>query len=392
MQEEPIPILYSVDSLGSQLTGVGYYTKYLLNELLSRNDVAVQCFAGNQMVGINYGDSDMETKVPPQRKSFLRRAAGRIVSKVSALSVVRSQLFQLRVGRRIKPGSLYHETNHIMRPVNGLAVVTIHDLSTIHHPQYHPAERLRYFERELPGTLARANHILTVSEFSRQDIIKTLGVPSDKVSVTYNGVHARFRPVPGDIAGPTLAKWGLSYGRYLLSVGTLEPRKNLVTVVNAFERLPQRLRRHWPMVIVGPKGWLYDAYEDRLDKLERKGELVRIGYVPDEVLPVLYSGATAFVFLSIYEGFGMPVIEAAACGTPILTSIGTAMEEIAGSVAQLIDPLDESACTEALHQLLEDSAIRERAQKNGPKLAGRYTWSRTAENTVTVYGQVFSNG
>lgn len=390
MQDETIPVMYNLESLRLPLTGVGHYTKCLLEELKARDDVAVQCFAGNRMVESVGKENEMA--VPVRQRSLWRCAAGRAVWGMAKLRVVRDTAFWLSVGRRFRPGMLYHEPNHILKPFCGVALVTIHDLSTIHYPQYHPVERLRYFERELPRTLEQAAHILTVSEFSRQDIIKTLGVPAHRVSVTYNGVHARFRRITVERVAPVLAQWGLSYGRYLLSVGTLEPRKNLTTLVTAFERLPQKMRQRWPLALVGPKGWLYEAIENRLEQLERNGELVRIGYVSDDMLPMLYSGAAGFIFLSVYEGFGMPALEAAACGTPILTSIGTAMDEIVGTVAELVDPLDEVACTESLRRLLEDPAIGKRVNEEGPKVASLYTWSRTAADTVTAYRQVLSQG
>lgn len=380
-----IPVLYNVDPLyAGPLTGVGHYTACLLEALQARDDVATRCFAGARLIPSAPTQTLQQTATTsaPQRP-LLQRIAGRLVWSIAGLRMVRRAAFWYGVGRHATEHTIYHEPNHILKPIDTVAVTTIHDLSTIHYPQYHPAERLRYFHRELPRTLARAARILTVSEFSRQDIITTLGVPPERVSVTYNGVHEMFRPaVP---AAAVLAQWGLSYGNYILSVGTREPRKNLLTLLGAFKRLPQRLRRQRPLVLVGTKGWLHEFCESQLDVLERAGEAVRLGYVPLEALPALYSGAAGFAFLSVYEGFGLPVLEAAACGVPVLTSASTAMAEIVGDVAILVDPLDPDACAEGLRRLLDDDVNRARVQSEGPQLASHYTWQRTANETVAAY-------
>lgn len=381
-----IPVLYNVESLhAGPLTGVGHYTACLLEALLARDDVATRCFCGARLVPAT-STKNIQPTAPASalRRSLPQRIVGKLAWSVVGLRAVRRAAFWYGVGRHATEHAIYHEPNHILKPINTVAVTTIHDLSTIHYPQYHPVERLRYFHRELPRTLARAARILTVSEFSRQDIIATLGVPPERVSVTYNGVHERFRPV-APAAAAVLAQWGLSYGNYILSVGTREPRKNLLTLISAFKRLPQRLRRQHPLVLVGTKGWLHESCENQLDLLERSGEAVRLGYVPLETLPALYSGAAGFAFLSIYEGFGLPALEAAACGVPVLTSASTAMAEIVGDIAILVNPLDPDACAEGLRRLLDDDANRTRVQSEGPQLAAHYTWQRTANETVAAY-------
>lgn len=308
-----IPVLYNVESLhAGPLTGVGHYTACLLEALRARDDVATRCFSGIRLVpSAPMREIQRTVAASAPRRSLPRRIVGRLVWSVAGLRMIRQAAFWYGVGRHATERTIYHEPNHILKPIDVVAVTTIHDLSTIHYPQYHPAERLRYFDRELPHTLARAARILTVSEFSRQDIIATLGVPPERVSVTYNGVHERFRPVVPAAAAAVLAQWGLSYGNYLLSVGTREPRKNLLALIGAFKRLPQRLRRQRPLVLVGTQGWLHEGCEHQLDVLERAGEAVRLGYVPLETLPALYSGAAGFAFLSVYEGFGLPALEAA---------------------------------------------------------------------------------
>ena len=386
-RDAAIPLLFNVESLdATPLTGVGHYTACLLDALQARDDLGIRCFSGSRLTASIPATAVSESAIAhASRRPLLKRIAGRLVWSLGNFQVVRRAAFWHGVGRHLADGTIYHEPNHILKPIDARAVTTIHDLSIIHYPQHHPADRLRYFHSQLPRTLEQSARILTVSEFSRRDIVSTLGVPPERISVTYNGVHGRFKPVDPDAAAPVLARWGLTFGSYILSVGTREPRKNLLSLIEAFKRLPKRLRCQRPLVLVGAKGWLHESCESQLDALERAGEAARLDYVPLETLPALYSGAAGFAYLSVYEGFGLPVLEAVACGVPVLTSADTAMAEIVGDIAILVDPLDPDACAAGVQRLLDDGINRSRARSDGPQLARPYTWQRTADQTVAAY-------
>ena len=182
-----------------------------------------------------------------------------------------------------------------------------------------------------------------------------------------------------------LARYHLANSSYLLVVATLEPRKNLLRLADAYSRLPSVLQRRHPLIIIGARGWLTDELEKRLAPMERKDQVRRLGYIPQEDLPLLYAGAWAFAFPSIYEGFGLPLLEAMRSGIPTLTANRSSLPEIAGDAALLVDPEDVNAITAGLERLLTDAQWRAQAIKKGLQQAGSFSWERCIEETVAVY-------
>ena len=214
---------------------------------------------------------------------------------------------------------LYHEPNFIPLPVDAPIVATLHDLSVLLYPQWHPRDRVAHFERHFDKGLARCQHFLTVSEFCRQEIIDTLGIAPERVTRTYNGIRPGLAPLPSAVVAETLKHLHLP-ARYLLYVGTIEPRKNLLTLLKAYVKLPDALRRRWPLLLVGGWGWNTTEIADFYHQQAKHKSVMHLGYVADEHLPALYNGARALVYPSIYEGFGMPAVEMMACGGAVLAS------------------------------------------------------------------------
>jgi alpha-1,3-rhamnosyl/mannosyltransferase len=267
-------------------------------------------------------------------------------------------------------------------------VATIHDLSHIHYPDFHPRERVRFMERQLPRTLARANRLLTDSEFVRQELVALLGVSPERVTAIPLGVDVCFKPRGAEETGPVVGGYGLAPDRYVLAVATLEPRKNLAGLLRAFSRLPEKLRRRYPLALAGGRGWRCGSLESMMHALESAGEVRRLGYVPAGDLPLLYAGATAFAYPSFYEGFGLPPLEAMASGVPVLSSCGSSMSEVVGEAGILVDPHDDEAMVRELARLLEDAELRRNLARKGLDRAAMFSWKNCVLDTVDVYRQV----
>jgi alpha-1,3-rhamnosyl/mannosyltransferase len=280
--------------------------------------------------------------------------------------------------------TLYHETNFIPLPSDLPTVTTIHDLSALLHPEWHPADRVAHFEEHFLPSLSRSLHFLAISEAGRQEIIRHLGLRPDQVSRTYMGIRAGLRPLsPEEVVG-VLRRLRLAPD-YLLYVGTIEPRKNVLTLLRAYAGLSAGLRRRHPLVLAGGWGWGVAEVADFLARLGPDGGVIHLGYVRDEDLPALYNGARALAFPSRYEGFGLPPVEMLACGGAVLASRAEAVVETVGAQAHLIDADDEDGWRDALLRVLTDRDWWRLLRDGGPEVAQRYRWESCAEQTLAVY-------
>jgi alpha-1,3-rhamnosyl/mannosyltransferase len=282
---------------------------------------------------------------------------------------------------------LYHEPNYLPAPCRAPTVATIHDLSVVLHPQWHPAERVAWFERHFPLALRQCVHYFTDSEAARREIVQVLGVPGSRVTRTYSGIRPGLRPRPPREVRPTLDTLGLP-PRYLLHVGTIEPRKNVLTLLRAYCDLPASLRETYPLVLVGGWGWRAEEVAAYFEETARHRGVMRLGYVPDEALGALYNGARALAFPSVYEGFGLPPVEMMACGGAVLASTADAVAEVAGRQAQLLDPHDVAAWRDALTRVLSDDDYWKQLRRGAVEHARPFTWERCAADTLRVYREV----
>ncbi len=286
---------------------------------------------------------------------------------------------------------LYHEPNFLALPCDLPTVVTVHDLSVLLHPEWHPATRIADYGRRFERALAQASHLLAVSEFTKQEVVRHLGWPADRVTVTYNGRRPFLRPLSALECAPVLKSLGLEPG-YLLHVGTVEPRKNLGLLLAAHAGLPADLRRKHPLVLVGGRGWQANELEELLAAQGHDGTVRRLGYCPDEALGALYSSARALVFPTLYEGFGMPTVEMMACGGAVLASTAPAVAETVGGTAHLIDPHDEAGWRDAMLRVCTDDDWWQSLRAGAESAARPFTWDACAEATLGAYRRTLGRG
>jgi glycosyltransferase involved in cell wall biosynthesis len=264
------------------------------------------------------------------------------------------------------------------------AVVTVYDLSFVHYPARLPAARRWYLRLLTRRTCQRARRVIAISHSTARDVAATFGLPPGKIDVAAPGVDARFQPLPpGEVAA--FRRRARLPDRFLLFVGTLEPRKNLPVLLRAYARLPASDRAAVHLVLGGGKGWMYQEIFQAVEALGLGDTVLFPGYLPAEDLPLWYNAADALVYPSVFEGFGLPVVEALACGTPVLVSDVSSLPEAAGESGVRLPPDDVKAWTEALARALSDAGWRAEAGAQGRAHAARFTWGHTAAQTVASY-------
>ncbi len=339
---------------------------------------------------------------PPDGLEFLLFVMGKIASTrpwpdhMAWRAIPLSERTMIRVWHRLHlplpadwltgPIDLYHSPDYVLPPLRrAIGVVTVHDLSFLRVPECADPRLRAFLTAEVPQAVARARHVLADSESTRRDLIELLSVSPEKVSVVPAGISPAFRRVEDEVRRNAVRiRYGLPQ-RFILSVGRLEPRKNYVRLIQAYAQLRRRWAPPQHLVIAGGYGWLY---EDILREPERQGvsDWVHFpGFVRDEDLPALYSLADAFAFPSLYEGFGIPPLEALACGVPTVVGDNSSLPEAVGDAALRVQAEDVSALAEALARLLQDEAWREHTQSAGPAQARRFTWEAAAQRLVTAY-------
>lgn len=288
---------------------------------------------------------------------------------------------------------LYHATDFVLPPTRSetRALLTVHDLSFIRVPETASPTLRNYLEQVVPRSVSQADHILADSNATKQDLIKYYETPAEKITVLLSGVDKRFKRVIDPVTmQATRQKYNLGDWPFLFTIGTVQPRKNYARLCEALHILhTQHPDLH--LVIAGGKGWLEDPIYAAIQELQL-GDMVHFtGFVDDADLPSLYSSAEVVPFVSLYEGFGLPVLEAMACGTPVVTSNLSSLPEVGGKAASLVDPYDPEAVADATHGLLANSARRKQAIERGYEQAARFTWHRSAQTLLRTYEMLLSS-
>ncbi len=294
------------------------------------------------------------------------------------------QLARLGFDRLLPDACLFHATEHLLLPLRSVpTVLTVHDLIFRRLPEHHKPLNRWYLNLALPLYCRRASHLIAVSEHTRQDVIATYGIAPHKITVVHEAADPRFQPQPAATVGEVRARYGLPQ-RYLLFVGTIEPRKNLSRLLDAFAAAHANGLTDG-LVVVGRKGWLTEGFFARLESFALRERVLLPGYVPDSDLPAVYSAAQALVMPSLDEGFGLPILEAMACGTPVVASNAACLPEIGGAAARYFDPTDTEAMAEAIRAVLRDPALQAHMRQEGLAQAARFSWQRAAQETAQIY-------
>jgi alpha-1,3-rhamnosyl/mannosyltransferase len=279
---------------------------------------------------------------------------------------------------------LYHETNFIPLASDRPTVVTLHDLSVLLHPEWHPADRVAHFERHFRQGLNNCAHFLAISEFGRQEVIRTLTIAPERVTRTYMGIRPGLGPLPPQAVEAVLHRLGLP-PRYLLCLGTIEPRKNILLLLQAYCGLPAAVRERWPLLLVGSWGWNTAAVAEYFHREARHRGVIHLGYLDEDHVPAVYNGARALLYPSLYEGFGLPPIEMLACGGAVLASNAGALVETIGGHAHLLPPEDRDGWRTALLRVVKDDYWWNELRRDAIAGARPYTWDRCAADTLRVY-------
>lgn len=262
-------------------------------------------------------------------------------------------------------------------------VVTVYDLTFMRYPERLTTARRQYLQMFTALTCRRAKRILAISQSTADDLTNLLGIPAHKIDVTPLGYDAqRFRPYTPDEIEVFRIRRGLPE-RFWLFVGTLEPRKNLVTLLRAYAQLPTH--EQVPLILGGGKGWMVDEIFDTIAHYGLGDKVTHVGFIPTADLPLWYNSAEVFMYPSVFEGFGLPVLEAMACGTPVITSNVSSLPEVAGDAGLTLPPNDIPAWVDALHRAYDDVVWRDTARKQGLERAQQFTWARTAQLTIESY-------
>ncbi|MCC6486410.1 MAG: glycosyltransferase family 4 protein [Candidatus Hydrogenedentes bacterium] len=282
---------------------------------------------------------------------------------------------------------VYHATNYFLPPVKrAKTVLTIYDLAFVKAPELCSPKVVGPFSRGVARFVRKADLVIAASESTKRDLVNLLGAPEDKVRVVYGAAGEGVRAVPRDEAVSVLARRYGVEGPFFLFVGTLEPRKNVAGAIRAFRRVARDLPHR--LVLLGGLGWNTGEIERELANPATEGRILRPGMVPDEDLGLFYSAAEALVFPSFHEGFGLPALEAMACGCPVITSNTSSLPEVCGGAALYCPPADEEGLANAMRRVASDRALRLRMIGDGHVQAGRFSWSGCAQQTLDIYREV----
>jgi alpha-1,3-rhamnosyl/mannosyltransferase len=405
------------DSLYGPLTGIGQYTQALTTKLLGNPAVSeLQLLALGRLhrpeallPAPAAQESEQPVPNPFDVAASEAHSAGRAGSPPAGgsrwlgnfrslaaknkLAIAAYQrlmpLAERRLLRHFGPRDVFHSPNYLLPPFPGRRVVSILDLSTLRFPEFHPAARVALVNHHIQLAVRHADVIITISNLVREELLDQFKLAPERVRVTYLAADPRFKPLSATSWASQVqgAKEQVPpYRGYFLSMSTLEPRKNISRLLDAYLAYREVVDEEpLPLYLAGTSGWKSEEVQKRLSELANSGFVRYLGYVPQQSLPLLVAGARALLFPSLYEGFGLPVLEAMQSGTPVLSSRASAMEEFAGDALMAVDPRATEAMTAALVRLHRDLTLTDRLARAGVARAAEFSWERCAKETFNAY-------
>lgn len=367
-----------------KLEGFGVYSDEILKRMANGNPDDSFAFYFDRKFDSRYKYSDnvtLKSIFPPARHPILFYI-----------------WFQMRLRKELittQPDVFFSPDSFMPMGINIPSVITIHDTAYMRFPEHIGKSQLTYYQRYMPKFVEEAAHIITVSKFSKREICHFYDVDPDKVTVIYNGVSSRFKPV--DEATRLSVQKQYSEGKpFFLYVGAIHPRKNIARLIEAFDLYKQKTNSDMQLLIAGRHSWHFDDVLDAHRSAKRGKDVHMIGYISHDDLPSVIGSAFALTYVSLYEGFGLPVIEAMACGVPVLTSSakssGAVLAEVAGDAAVTVDPENVEAIAVSMQRLYEDVSLYKQLCRSGVAHASRYSWDKAAFETFDVLKNVVHQG
>ena len=375
--QDQINLIVGATSLVQPLTGIGQYTLRLVAELAKNEHINTNYFNGYSW------STSASVRSFPNIGNLKKNISKFLPYAYEFRRFAQQKAFN--VGNHKIKADVYHDPNFLPLVFDGPTVITVHDLSYIRHPEVHPYQRVRIMRKLLPPAIEKSSCIIADSHFTKSEIAKEFSIDVNKIKVIHLGVSEEFYPRTNAESQQVLNKYNLIVGKFILAVGTLEPRKNLIQVISAYLLMSSELALEFPLVIVGVRGWKEKGFLKELEKLLFEKKAFLLGYVPSNELPFIYSGARAFIFPSLYEGFGLPPLEAMACGTPVITSNTSSIPEVVGDAGSTVSIGDVDALKNYIEILCRDDLIHTKYAAAGITQAAKFSWADCAKKTLEAY-------
>lgn len=373
-------IIISTDSIKFPVTGIGRYALELINNLKANPEIdAIKYLSGFKVVD----DLPALVNSPSISASKLKKQLrnSRLVSDIYRLTVPALKSYALKS----YTDYIFHSPNYYIPPGHKKSCATFHDLSIFHFPEYHPKGRVHLMKKELHSSVSRAKFLITDSNFTKNEVSDFFNFDPERIVVAPLASSGDFLPRKENQCQQVLERYGLAYGQFTFFAGTIEPRKNIKNLLLAYQKLPLEMSLRFPLVISGYQGWESEELHRLFDIGSQRGWIKYLGYTDQQSLSVLFSACRAFLFPSRYEGFGLPVLEAMAAGTPVITSNVSSLPEVAGDAGLMVDPDDVDQLAQYISDIILNDSLRAELIDRGFLQNAKFSWVNCARETIKAY-------